>query len=299
MCASCRPAPLAAAGRSDSASARSAVSAALLALSMLVAMLLAQSNLASGDQTVLYALPMLIAAHRYSPRFVALLALLCIGLDRVVGWRFHGLNYAWTLPDLLLVCIGLLAVELASQRQQTAARAQEAELAMRQLQHQAWHDALTGLPNRACFLDHLRAALEQSLGAAGEPFGVLFIDCDGFKRVNDAHGHALGDQLLHAIGERLHGCLGEHDLAARLGGDEFAVLMRPLPDGARAEQVARQVGERLAEPFAIAGARISVTASIGWAHSAAGYARPEAVLHDADLGMYEAKRRARRDAARC
>lgn len=299
MCASCRLALPAAAGRTDGAPSRSAVNAALLALSMLVAIVLAQSNWASSDQTVLYALPMLIAAHRYPPRFVGLLALLCIGLDRVVSWRFYGVNHAWTLADLLLVCIGLLAVELALQRQQTAARAQEAERAMRQLQHQAWHDTLTGLPNRACFLDHLRAALERSQGATGQPFGVLFIDCDGFKRVNDAHGHILGDQLLRCLGERLQGCLGEHDLAARLGGDEFAVLLRPLPDGARAAQAAGQVAERLAEPFTISGALVCITASIGWAQSAAGYARPEDVLHDADLGMYKAKRRARRDAARC
>lgn len=283
----------------EDAPSRSAVNAALLALSMLVAMLLAQSNWASNDQTVLYALPMLIAAHRYPPRFVGLLALLCIGLDRVVSWRFHGLNNAWTLADLLLVCIGLLAVELASQRQQTAARAQEAELAMRQLQHQAWHDALTGLPNRAYFLDHLRAALERSHGATSRPFGVLFIDCDGFKRVNDAHGHAIGDELLRSLGARLQGCLSEHDIAARLGGDEFAVLLQPLPDGAQAEQAAHQIAQRMAEPFTISGAFVSITASIGWAQSSVGYARPEDVLHDADLGMYEAKRRARRDAARC
>jgi diguanylate cyclase (GGDEF)-like protein len=295
MCDACRPAqPAGLDRRPGDAPTRSATSAGLLVLSLLVAMLVARTGWAMGDQSVLFAVPMLIAAHRYPQRFVAILALLCICLDRGIDWRLHGVGHPWRLTELLLVCISLLAVALASQRQQTAARAQEGEDAIRRLQHLAWHDALTGLPNRAYFLDHLSAALERSQAAAGEPFAVLFIDCDGFKRVNDAYGHAIGDQLLRALGERLQGCLGEHDLAARLGGDEFAVLLRPLPDGERAEEVAALVARRLAAPFPIGASAVTITASIGSALSSAGYDRPEAVLHDADLEMYEAKRRIRR-----
>jgi diguanylate cyclase (GGDEF)-like protein/PAS domain S-box-containing protein len=153
------------------------------------------------------------------------------------------------------------------------------------LSQQAFHDALTGLPNRALFHDRLEQALQQR----GKTVGLLFVDLDQFKVVNDGLGHDAGDQLLREVAERLGGCLRDGDTLARLGGDEFTVLMPDIAGAEVAEAVATRIEHRLRPPFELPGQSVFVTASIGIATGAAADDRPEALLRDADAAMYEAK----------
>jgi diguanylate cyclase (GGDEF)-like protein/PAS domain S-box-containing protein len=161
----------------------------------------------------------------------------------------------------------------------------ERALYEQRLSQQAFHDALTGLPNRALFHDRLEQALQQR----GKSVGLLFVDLDHFKVVNDGLGHDAGDQLLRDVAERLVGCLRDGDTLARLGGDEFTVLMPDIAGAEVAEAVATRIEHRLRPPFELPGQAVFVTASIGIATGAAGHDRPEALLRDADAAMYEAK----------
>jgi diguanylate cyclase (GGDEF)-like protein/PAS domain S-box-containing protein len=153
------------------------------------------------------------------------------------------------------------------------------------LSQQAFHDALTGLPNRALFQDRLEHALRQR----GQTVGLLFVDLDHFKVVNDSLGHDAGDQLLCDVAQRLAGCLRDGDTLARLGGDEFTVLMPDIADAQVAEAVASRIESRLEPPFELPGQSVFVTASIGIATGVALHDRSEALLRDADAAMYEAK----------
>ncbi|MGH8974521.1 MAG: putative bifunctional diguanylate cyclase/phosphodiesterase, partial [Acidimicrobiia bacterium] len=156
-----------------------------------------------------------------------------------------------------------------------------------QLIAQALHDPLTGLANRSLLLDRMTHALTR-VQRTGSPVTVLFLDLDGFKRVNDSLGHAAGDKLLVGVGERLSGTLRTADTIARLGGDEFAVLLEET-GLAEATLIAERLGEELAAPFLIEGRQIPARASIGIATGAPGRAADE-LLRDADLAMYMAKR---------
>jgi diguanylate cyclase (GGDEF)-like protein/PAS domain S-box-containing protein len=158
-----------------------------------------------------------------------------------------------------------------------------------QLSQQAFHDALTSLPNRALFQDRLEHALRQR----GQTVGLLFVDLDHFKVVNDSLGHDAGDQLLCDVAQRLAGCLREGDTLARLGGDEFTVLMPDISGAQDAAVVAGRIESRLEPPFELPGQSVFVTASIGIATGVALHDRSEALLRDADAAMYEAKARGR------
>ena len=168
----------------------------------------------------------------------------------------------------------------------------ERKLAIDRLTHDAFHDALTGLPNRALFMDRLGRSTERSRRHAGHQFAVLFLDLDRFKVVNDSLGHTFGDQLLINVAERLRNALRGADTVARLGGDEFTILLEidHLADAAR---TAERIQEELRLPFRIGEHEIFTTASIGIALSATGYERPHDVLRDADIAMYRAKSRGR------
>ena len=156
------------------------------------------------------------------------------------------------------------------------------------LQHDAFHDALTGLPNRALFKDRLGMAIERTRRRPGGNFAVLFLDFDRFKVVNDSLGHAAGDALLVALGERLRGCVRPSDTVARLGGDEFVVLLEDVgPDAAL--ETAERLREVLRRPFLLEGRSVPITGSTGVVASGAGYAHPDEVLRDADIAMYRAK----------
>lgn len=156
----------------------------------------------------------------------------------------------------------------------------------------AFHDALTGLPNRALLIDHLKLAMERSRRREGHLFAVLFLDLDRFKNINDSLGHNIGDQLLIAIARRIETCLRPTDTVARLGGDEFAILLDGLDDSKNAVYVAERIRESLMQPFDLSGHEVYTTTSIGIALSSTHsthYEQPENLLRDADTAMYRAK----------
>ncbi|MDQ3908701.1 MAG: EAL domain-containing protein, partial [Acidobacteriota bacterium] len=158
------------------------------------------------------------------------------------------------------------------------------------LRHIAFHDALTGLPNRALFTQQLHVAVEGAKRGDGHGlFAVLFIDLDRFKVINDSLGHPLGDKLLVALARRLEGGLRGGDTVARLGGDEFAILLNDLEKPEDALRVADRVLSEIAQPFQLGGHEVFTAASIGIALSTSGYTNEEEVLRDADTVMYRAK----------
>jgi diguanylate cyclase (GGDEF)-like protein len=158
-----------------------------------------------------------------------------------------------------------------------------------QLRHQAYHDSLTGLPNRALFTEQVEARLAHAAGGSPLTPVVLFLDLDDFKIVNDTLGHAAGDRLLVLVAERVAGCIRAGDLAARLGGDEFAILLEDRPDLERAMGVANRVIDALQAPFQIQGKEVVVGGSIGIAVPRDTEERAHDLLRKADMAMYTAK----------
>ena len=150
-------------------------------------------------------------------------------------------------------------------------------------------DPLTGLPNRALFLDRLASALGRSRRKPDLMTGVLFLDLDRFKYVNDSLGHLVGDQLLKHVASTLEACLRPGDTVARLGGDEFTILVEEIQSPENAIQVAERVHAKLEEPFRLADHEMFLTVSIGIALATAGTEKPENLLRDADTAMYRAK----------
>jgi diguanylate cyclase (GGDEF)-like protein len=152
------------------------------------------------------------------------------------------------------------------------------------------HDGLTGLPNREHFLDRLRVAVARDDGpahAAGT--AVIFLDLDGFKRVNDSLGHAAGDELLIAVAERLREDLRPRDTAARFAGDEFVIIAENVVSLDQARQLAIRLGRSIEQPFEVDGRSIAITVSIGVAMTEELDAYAEDVVRSADAAMYEAK----------
>jgi diguanylate cyclase (GGDEF)-like protein/PAS domain S-box-containing protein len=156
-----------------------------------------------------------------------------------------------------------------------------------QLTHQAFHDALTGLANRALFRDRLGHAMARARGGGG--YAVLFVDLDDFKTVNDSLGHAAGDELLREMTTRLRTCLREGDTAARLGGDEFAILLEDVEGDDHCTDIARRLLESMALPFHVNGTEVTTGASIGIAVGGVGSASAEDLMRNADLALYDAK----------
>lgn len=158
-----------------------------------------------------------------------------------------------------------------------------------QLVNNAFHDALTGLPNRALFMKLLaRSLMRTSIGKACSTV-VVFLDLDRFKPINDSFGHLVGDRLLVAIAQRLKHCLRDEDTVARFGGDEFTILFENVKDISLVIQIAERIQTELALPFVLNGHEIFTTVSIGIAHSSDGCDRPEVLLRNADIAMYRAK----------
>jgi diguanylate cyclase (GGDEF)-like protein/PAS domain S-box-containing protein len=159
--------------------------------------------------------------------------------------------------------------------------------AERELAERALHDPLTGLPNRALFLDRVQVALART-ERTKQPLAVFFIDLDHFKLVNDSLGHAVGDGMLIDVARRLQSALRPSDTVSRFGGDEFTVLSENI-DEAGAVEVAERITASLAEPFRAGGRELYASASIGATISRDHRVAPEAMLRDADAAMYRAK----------
>ncbi|MBZ5587376.1 MAG: EAL domain-containing protein [Acidobacteriia bacterium] len=158
-----------------------------------------------------------------------------------------------------------------------------------QLLHDALYDALTQLPNRTLFLDHLGLAMEQARRRKDSMVALLFIDLDRFKNINDSLGHSVGDELLVDLARRLTQFLRPGDTVARLGGDEFAILLNDIHGASDATHVAERVLDLIRGKLVISGREVFTSASIGVALSNPSYKAPEEILRDADTAMYRAK----------
>jgi diguanylate cyclase (GGDEF)-like protein/PAS domain S-box-containing protein len=167
----------------------------------------------------------------------------------------------------------------------TARRRAEARLL-----HVAYHDDLTGLPNRAQFNEALREAIAGVEQKSISRFCVMYLDFDRFKVINDSLGHKAGDMLLEIVADRLRRCLKEGDVLARLGGDEFAVLIKDIPNDHAVEDIAERLLSCFKSPVRLGDTEVTTSASIGITISSIGYRTPEDVLRDADTAMYRAKK---------
>ena len=208
----------------------------------------------------------------------------CIGKER------SSERFSYVVDDISELKRAEGALQEANERleQRIAARTAELEKLNQRLRHDAFHDALTGLPNRMLFMDHLAGAIERAKRQPDTSFTVLFLDFDHFKVINDSLGHEVGDKLLVHIGRRLADCLREVDTIARLGGDEFTILLEDC-SLERASEVVERLRATFALPFRHEDHELFVSASIGVVLSEGGYERPEEVLRDADIAMYKAK----------
>jgi len=195
-------------------------------------------------------------------------------------------DYRWVLSRGLAVrdASGVIYRMAGSLSDMTPQR--EAE---KQLLHNAYHDVLTGLPNRALFMDRLNRSLNRARHRDDYLFAVLFLDLDRFKVINDSLGHPIGDQLLVALARRLEICLRPGDMVARLGGDEFAIILDHLKHIKDAIQAAERVQRELTLPFNLSGHEVFASASIGITTSLIPYEAPEDFLRNADTAMYRAK----------
>ncbi len=180
----------------------------------------------------------------------------------------------------------------ASLRQEIAERARIEDalrLSEAQLSHDAVHDALTGLPNRALFMDRLERSIERGKRNPTHRFAVLFLDFDGFKFVNDSLGHPIGDRLLVLASARLQACVRSADTIARVGGDEFVLLLEDIGAADDATAAADRMQATLATPFDLEGHVVMLSASIGIVLSGAGLHPADDIVRDADIAMYQAK----------
>ncbi|MGF1481534.1 MAG: EAL domain-containing protein [Cyanophyceae cyanobacterium] len=179
--------------------------------------------------------------------------------------------------------------QLEAANQKLQQEISERERIQQQLSHDALHDALTGLPNRALLAEKLALCLQHSQRYVNYSFAVLFIDLDRFKVINDSLGHLIGDKLLVAVVNILRKCLRTQDTVARLGGDEFIVLLDNLKDITEATKIAQRILEQLKLPITLNGQTIFTSASIGIVLNSPAHQNSSELLRDADIAMYRAK----------
>ncbi len=185
--------------------------------------------------------------------------------------------------------LGVLARGLHAMEQSIRLQMAEVEAQRVKLHHQAHHDPLTGLPNRALFADRFEQSLARSR-RSGTPVALLFLDLDDFKLINDAHGHAAGDRVLQAVGERLRTGVREVDTAARIGGDEFVVVMEGTDDLDYLQAITAKLGELIGEPVAWNGGHLCVGVSVGIACFPRDGDTVDGLTTCADSHMYRVKR---------
>ncbi|HRI03841.1 MAG TPA: bifunctional diguanylate cyclase/phosphodiesterase [Pyrinomonadaceae bacterium] len=155
--------------------------------------------------------------------------------------------------------------------------------------HAAYHDALTGLPNRNFFIDTLKGLLQQTRENSESDFAVLFLDLNRFKTINDSLGHSMGDRLIKNVAKRLSGMVREEDMVARFSGDKFGVILSDLLTKEEATSFADRLAKRLAEPYTLDGRQVFTSAKIGIAYGNSKYPEAEDILRDADIAMYYSK----------
>ena len=193
------------------------------------------------------------------------------------------------------LCRGLAVTDARQRRDRIAGSltdTTEQAIAQERLRSVGVLDSLTGLSNRAVFVENLERRLaEARLRPAVGPFAVLYLDLDRFKIVNDSLGHLVGDELLIVVSRRLESCLRPGDALARLGGDEFAVLLGRLTDDAQANGIAMRIQDALSAPCSISGREVFTSVSIGIAFGPAHYGNADEIMRDADTAMYHAKTR--------
>jgi diguanylate cyclase (GGDEF)-like protein len=214
-------------------------------------------------------------------------------LDRI--WSENELSLVKAIADQCAIAIHQSELYQNAQSELLERKKMEA-----QLRHDALHDSLTGLPNRALFSDRLNHALQLSnrrlyLNPTDLPelFAVLFLDLDRFKIINDSLGHLAGDQLLKIVAKRLVGCLRGGDTVARLGGDEFVMLLEEIEHLNDVIEVVHRIKDSLQVPVMLDGNEIFISTSIGIALNSADYTQPDQLLRDADTAMYRAKEQGR------
>ena len=204
-----------------------------------------------------------------------------------IGWRFFaqtaGTIYLGYIGFLLTAVTGMSMIACLLEDEREAS-----ELATVEMEHLAYHDALTGLPNRPLFMDRLILALAQS-SRTNQKLAVFFLDLDRFKDINDSLGHSTGDGLLKAVAERIRRCIREGDTVARFGGDEFTLLIPRIDHVEDAAKIAQKILETLKIPFSILDHELFVTTSIGISVYPGDGSDPETLVRNADTAMYRAK----------
>jgi diguanylate cyclase (GGDEF)-like protein len=250
--------------------------------------------------------PVIAAAQRREPVIAA-------DIDNDGRWagfrtlaRSHNVHAVWAIPAKAAATGRLLGIFALYHTRASAPSAADLEMMERtvalaeiaierkafeeRLAYQAFHDALTDLPNRDLFIDRLRHAIAR---ASRQHFShaVLFIDLDDFKAVNDHLGHEAGDQLLVRVGCLLRQCVRPSDTVARWSGDEFVILLEGLEDVQDCQRIAERITACLQPPIALKTANVAITASVGIAVGTSSHQHPDALLREADAAMYRAKRR--------
>ncbi len=205
-------------------------------------------------------------------------------VDRMRGFR----NIATAmLGVMILMSLALIYFVLHQQRTMHALRESEEQVRFR-----ANHDLLTGLPNRASFIEHLEEAVQIS-HRRNSQIALLFIDLDRFKTINDTLGHDLGDRLIREVGRRIRQCIRSTDIVARLGGDEFTVLLQEASDALQVSLIARNIIDQISWPFQLDGHEVFTGASIGVTICPADGDDAATLLKNADMAMYRAKEKGR------
>ncbi|MDX2100858.1 MAG: diguanylate cyclase, partial [Leptolyngbyaceae cyanobacterium bins.59] len=236
---------------------------------------------------------MILMPLRYQQSY---LGVLCLQqCDRQRDWTEDEVAVVKAVADQ-----GAIAIHQVQLYQQVQAELAERQRIEAQLRHDAFHDALTGLPNRALLINRLEHALQlaqrRSLRPAPTPayqFAVLFLDLDRFKVVNDSLGHTVGDRLLQKVAQQLQSCLRIGDTIARLGGDEFVMLLEDIQDISDAIEVTLRIHRELKVPILLDGHEVFISTSIGITLNSPHYTEPDQLLRDADIAMYRAKKRSR------
>jgi diguanylate cyclase (GGDEF)-like protein/PAS domain S-box-containing protein len=246
------------------------------------------SRLLGYEPDALTGVELLALAHPDDAEVVAAFVNVAAGLPAVsppAEWRLRGTDA--TVVQVEAIASNRLGDEAVRGIVVNARDVGERKALLDQLAHQAFHDPLTGLANRALFYDRVSHALDLA-HRRGRTVTVLFLDLDGFKQVNDTLGHAEGDHLLRMIATRLRACARTTDTVARLGGDEFAVLVEDAPVARSTGRLIERIREQMAFPFPLAGREVHISASVGSASAVGGDV--DEVLRHADVAMYVAKR---------